>query len=99
MITMLLAVLAAAMVVGSVAAWLWPRSALRPDLPPLAPLVPLDDPAEGLFTDREGERPTEDEIARMRLGGIRGAPHLNGAPMVPQEKENTPAPIDPGHNT
>ena len=94
----LFAAIVAVLVIGA-AVWLWRRFVFEPKRPPQRPLVPTDDPAQGLFTDREGERPTEDEIARMRLGGIRGAPHLNGAPMVPQEKENTPAPIDPGHNT
>jgi hypothetical protein len=54
-----------------------------------------DDPALPLFEG--GERPTEDQIARARLGGVRGAPGLGSAPLVGQAAENTPKHIDDGH--
>jgi hypothetical protein len=42
-------------------------------------------------------RRTEDEIARRNLGGTRGAPELGEAPLVPQQAENTPRKVEPGH--
>jgi hypothetical protein len=42
-------------------------------------------------------RRSEDEIARERLGGSRGAPELGDAPMVPQQAKNTPRNYEPGH--
>ncbi len=44
-----------------------------------------------------GDRPTEDDIARARLGGPRGAPELKPATMTPQRKKKTPDEFDPGH--
>ena len=75
----------------------WRRA---PQYGPLSPPLTLaEDPAADLFTWREGERPTEDDIAQARLGGPRGARELKPAPMVPQVEKNTSFPIDPGHNT
>jgi hypothetical protein len=45
----------------------------------------------------DGSRLTEDEMARARLGGTRGAPELGEAPMVPQQGKNTPRNYEPGH--
>jgi hypothetical protein len=45
----------------------------------------------------DGGRRTEDEIARERLGGTRGARELGEAPMVPQQGKNTPRNYEPGH--
>jgi hypothetical protein len=55
------------------------------------------DPARALFAAAEGEPPTEDAIAQARLGGVRGAPQLGAAPMVRQQADNIPHPIDDGH--
>ena len=52
------------------------------------------DPAAALFSN--GNRPTEDDISQARLGGTRGTPQLPDAPLVPQVKENTLPPVDPG---
>jgi hypothetical protein len=70
----------------------------RPEVP--APEARLD-PLQPLFEKAEaaGEPPTEDDIAQARLGGTRGARELRDAPMVPQQAENTPWPIDRGHVT
>ncbi len=38
----------------------------------------------------ETDRPTEDDIARERLGGTRGAPELEPAPMTRQRRIKTP---------
>ncbi len=46
---------------------------------------------------RDKARQTEDEIARERLGGSRGARELGEAPMVPQQGKNTPRDVEPGH--
>jgi hypothetical protein len=43
------------------------------------------------------DRPTEDDVARARLGGPRGAPELKPAPMTRQREIKTPLDIDPGH--
>ncbi len=53
------------------------------------------DPAAALFAG--GNRPTEDDIAQARLGGLRGAPQLGAAPLVRQVADNTLPPVDPGH--
>jgi hypothetical protein len=44
------------------------------------------------------DRPTEDDVARERLGGSRGATELEPAPMTRQRRIKTP-PNDeePGH--
>ena len=61
----------------------------------------LDDRVRALFAAAAaaGDRPSEDDIAQARLGGPRGAPQLGAAPMVRQQAENTPWPIDSGHVT
>lgn len=46
---------------------------------------------------RNGERPTEDDIARATLGGTRGAAQLDAAPMTPQRDKKTPTRNEPGH--
>jgi hypothetical protein len=42
-------------------------------------------------------RPSEDDLAQADLGGPRGAPELKPAKMTPQQKEETPDDLDPGH--
>ena len=44
------------------------------------------------------ERKTEDEIAREKLGGVKGSPELKSAPMNPQQAKNTPKNNDQGHS-
>lgn len=53
------------------------------------------DPAVAAFAG--DARPTEDDIARARLGGPRGAAQLGEAPLVPQARQQTPRNIDDGH--
>jgi hypothetical protein len=56
------------------------------------------DPARDAFAAAaDGEPPTEDQIARARLGGPRGAPELGQAPLAPQAREQTPRKVDDGH--
>jgi hypothetical protein len=55
------------------------------------------DPAAGAFAAAGAEPPTEDEIARARLGGPRGAPQLGEAPLPRQARKQTPRDIDDGH--
>ncbi len=56
------------------------------------------DPARDAFAaSADGEPPTEDQIARARLGGPRGAPELGQAPLAPQAREQTPRKVDDGH--
>jgi len=44
------------------------------------------------------DRPTEDEVARERLGGSRGAAELDPAPMTRQRRIKTPSnDAEPGH--
>jgi len=44
------------------------------------------------------DRPTEDEVAREHLGGSRGAPALEPAPMTRQRQIKTPlSDVEPGH--
>jgi hypothetical protein len=57
----------------------------------------LVDPAVAAFANADGEPPTEDQIARARLGGVRGAPKLREAPLPPQAREQTPRKIDDGY--
>jgi hypothetical protein len=47
--------------------------------------------------DRDDDRPTEDDIARQRLGprGAVGSPDT--AKMTEDAEKQTPSPIDPGH--
>jgi hypothetical protein len=56
------------------------------------------DPARDVFTAASGgEPPTEDQIARARAGGVRGAPQLGQAPLPRQAREQLPRDIDDGH--
>jgi hypothetical protein len=49
-------------------------------------------------TPDDDDRPTEDAVARERLGGPRGAPELKPAPMTRQRRIKTPSDdTDPGH--
>jgi hypothetical protein len=48
-------------------------------------------------SQRSDERPTEDDLARAALGGPKGSPDLQPAPLTENEAEqNSPNP-DPGH--
>ena len=74
----------------------------RPNAPPPGELTyapgSAADPARDAFAAAaDGEPPTEDQIARARLGGSRGAPELGQAPLAPQAREQTPRKIDDGH--
>lgn len=68
----------------------------RRRLPPRE-LPQATDPAAGVFAAAGAEPPTEDDIARARLGGSRGAPQLGESPMPRQAREQTPRKIDDGH--
>ena|SRR5690349_7519977 len=57
----------------------------------------IGDPALAVFANADGEPPTEDQIARARLGGIRGDPKLGEAPLPRQAREQLPRNIDDGH--
>jgi len=57
----------------------------------------IGDPALAAFANADGEPPTEDQIARARLGGVRGAPKLGEAPLPRQAREQIPHKIDDGH--
>jgi hypothetical protein len=59
--------------------------------------APAADPALDAFAASGDERPTEDQIARARLGGPRGAPELGQAPLPRQAREQLPGDIDDGH--
>jgi hypothetical protein len=49
-------------------------------------------------TPDDADRPTEDDVARERLGGSRGAAELDPAPMTRQRRIKTPSnDTDPGH--
>jgi hypothetical protein len=43
------------------------------------------------------EKLTEDEVARRRLGGVKGSPEGKPAPFTKQEDEQTLPNKDPGH--
>jgi len=43
------------------------------------------------------ERPTEDDLARASLGGVKGNKALPPAPLTKQEEEQTLPNDDPGH--
>ena len=43
------------------------------------------------------ERPSEDELARASLGGVKGSRKLTPAPMTQQEAEQTSPNDEPGH--
>ena len=45
----------------------------------------------------QGERQTEDEIARAALGGVKGFSEGKPAPLTKQEDEQTFPNDDPGH--
>jgi Protein of unknown function (DUF2934) len=45
----------------------------------------------------ENERKTEDEMAREKLGGVKGSKELKPAPMTPQREKKTPKNYQPGH--
>jgi hypothetical protein len=48
--------------------------------------------------ERDDDRPTEDDLAQAHLGGPKGYPQGEPAPMTPQRKKKTPRVIvDPGH--
>jgi hypothetical protein len=88
----------AAIVVAGLA-YLWSGRRRRPG-PPRELTYAQDsaaDPAAAAFAGAGAEPPTEDEIARARLGGMRGAPQLGEAPMARQAREQTPRKIDDGH--
>ena len=57
----------------------------------------VGDPALTAFASADGEPPTEDQIARARLGGVRGASKLGEAPLPRQAREQLPRNIDDGH--
>jgi hypothetical protein len=59
--------------------------------------APAADPARDAFAASGDEPPTEDQIARARLGGPRGAPELGQAPLPRQAREQIPGDIDDGH--
>jgi len=46
---------------------------------------------------RDEERPTEDELARARLGGPKGSNKLPPAPLTRREREQMLPNDDPGH--
>jgi hypothetical protein len=49
-------------------------------------------------TPDDTDRPTEDDVARERLGGSRGAAELDPAPMTRQRRIKTPSKdTEPGH--
>jgi hypothetical protein len=43
------------------------------------------------------DRPTEDDIVREKLGGPKGSPDLEPAPLTRQEREQNLPNDDPGH--
>lgn len=49
-------------------------------------------------TTNDADRPTEDDVARERLGGPKGATELKPAPMTRQRRIKTPSnDTEPGH--
>jgi hypothetical protein len=46
---------------------------------------------------RTEDRPTEDDLARHALGGVKGSPELSPAPLTKTEKEQNSPNDDPGH--
>ena len=73
------------------------RASQRPPLEPADGGSAAADPGRAVFAAADGEPPTEDQIAQARLGGPRGAPQLGAAPLVQNEREQIPHPIDDGH--
>ncbi len=49
--------------------------------------------------NREGERLTEDDIARMRLGPRGEVGKADTAKMTEDNRLQTPSPLDPGHTS
>ena len=45
----------------------------------------------------DDDRPTEDDIAQAKLGGPKGHPSLQPAPLTRQEEEQMPTDLEPGH--
>jgi hypothetical protein len=43
------------------------------------------------------ERPSEDDLAREALGGVKGDPNLPSAPLTKKEKEQDPIKDEPEH--
>jgi hypothetical protein len=43
------------------------------------------------------ERPSEDDLAREALGGVKGSPDLPPAPLTKKEKEQEPIKDQPEH--
>jgi len=43
------------------------------------------------------ERKTEDQMAIEKLGGVKGSPELQPAPLTKQEAEQMPRNNEPGH--
>jgi hypothetical protein len=55
-------------------------------------------PKGNLPPQDDTDRPSEDDVARDRLGGPRGAPELQPAPMTRQRRIKTPDnDTEPGH--
>ena len=48
-------------------------------------------------SDQHSERPTEDDLARRSLGGPKGHPTLEPAPLTQAEKEQMSPNDEPGH--
>jgi hypothetical protein len=46
---------------------------------------------------RSQDRPTEDDLARAELGGVKGSPKLPPAPLTKQEAEQMLPNDEPGH--
>lgn len=43
------------------------------------------------------DRPTEDDLARAQLGGVKGSPKLPAAPLTKDEAEQNCPNDEPGH--
>jgi hypothetical protein len=84
-----------AIIVAAVAYMLFGRK--RAAAPSRLTYAPAADPAREVFAAAGDEPPTEDQIARARLGGPRGAPELGQAPLPQQAREQIPGGIDDGH--
>jgi hypothetical protein len=73
------------------------RKAAPPSELTYAPGTAADPARDAFAAAADGEPPTEDQIARARLGGPRGAPELGQAPLAPQAREQMPRKVDDGH--
>ncbi len=60
-------------------------------------MAPSPNDALPLRPKRVENRPTEDDIATERLGGVKGSPELPAAPLTRKEAEQMPASNEPGH--